>query len=205
MDTQIKTEEQVTPAKHISKIISGDVTYSYDPEKMTVRQWEAAEKELIAADYYELMREHGAYCALPNVKVKFYTAGNAKDEEEFKILAAQYAEDDKSENAETAREYWKRRTMKANNYSKTLQTLHSNLLRTGGRLRMIGVLLTPSGQPYSELTAHEVDTKVIPTMTQKEAEDVLSNFLNSPQLVEHLSLNYLREYTPQSVPPKMQE
>lgn len=197
--TQIESKEPKAPVKNISKVISGDITYSFDPEKMTVRQWEAAEKELIAADYYELMREHGVYCARPDVRVKFYSADNKDDVEAFKLIAFTYAEDDESDNAKAAKEYWKRRVLKANNYSKTLQILHSNLLKTGGRLKMICALLTPEGKPYSEATAHEVDTKVIPTMTQKEAEDVLSNFLNSQQLVEHLSLNYLREYQPQKV------
>lgn len=200
-----KTTTQSTPeatkmevqAKRISSIISGKITYSFDPEKMTVRQWEAVERELIAADYYELMREHGNYCARPDIITPMFDENNPEEIKEFEKLAKKYEESDQSEAAKKARDYWRRRLEKAKSYSKTLQKLHANLLNTGGRLKIVCALLTPDGKPYTAATAQDVEANVIPTMTQSQAEDVLSNFLNSPQLVEHLSLNYLREYTPQ--------
>lgn len=197
--TQPEVAKAEAPVKHISKIICGDITFQFDPEKMTIGQWEAVEKELIAADYYELMREHGNYCALSNIRTPMFDDKNPKDVEKFAMLSKGYDQADVSPEAVEARDYWWRRMEKAKSYSKTLQKLHGNMLKTGGRIRMICSLLTPVGHPHSEATESQVKTSVIPTMTQKEGEDVLSNFLNSPELLEHLSLNYLREYVPQKI------
>src|SRR5579864_2608871 len=94
--TQPETTKAETPVKHISTVLSGEITYRFDPEKMTVRQWEKVEGELIAADYYELMREHGNYCALPNIKTPMFDENNPKDKAAFDLLAKKYVEDDQS-------------------------------------------------------------------------------------------------------------
>lgn len=196
------------PKKNISTIIRDGKKYVYDPSKMTVGQWEAAEKELIEIGYYDLMREYTEFAALPQYHTKKYDPKSEESMKEFIKLRDLWAEFNQgnieqgkeSEEMKAAIEYWTRRLKKESKFQSILQRVHAGLIKSGGRLRMIAALLTPEGKTYSEETSNTISEDIIPEMTRKEAEDVLSNFLNSSELLEQLSLNYMRQYTPQPVP-----
>lgn len=214
MQSTTTTPIPEVPAKRISKIHRGDKLFTYDPETMTMGQWEIVERELFKARYYDEMAEHAKFLQDPKHAVKSWelilkkgTDGKYIDDDnykEYQSLFVTYEDDDQSKEATRAREYWKRRNLRASNYSRILRVIHQNLLVNESINVMISALLTPAGIVFSKQTQQQILEEVVPTITRKEAEDVLSNFFNSPELLESLSLNYFRDYQPHTATPDVQ-
>lgn len=196
---------QTPPAPTLQQpfmILRDNKRYMFDPETMVVAQWEGAEREVIEARYYELMREHYDFkyrkenttasfdFSIPDQKAAFDRLA------EDYILALSTEEADRTHSMNGAYDYFKRKIRCEDHYTKMLINFHANLVNSGGRLRMVEALLVEvgisaaDGQRWKQMK-QEIREKVIPTMTRREVDEVIQNFIHCSEFVDRLTLSYL--------------
>jgi hypothetical protein len=72
-----------------------------------------------------------------------------------------------------------------------LNKLHTRLVETGARAKLVSILLVPDGMTFSTASMLKVEKELLPKMTTKEVQEVLQSFFAFVGIFSGVSQTYL--------------
>jgi hypothetical protein len=148
--------------------------YVFNPEQITNGQYEAIEKEMMAAGIDERMTR-----LLATLQEKKYQLPTVTPEQQKQFLAETYHPEDGSEEAKLALQYRLQTAKRGIEIMRAYVDCHALLLKSGGRPKLVAVMLVPEGSVFTDATYREVLNDLVPRLKREEVDMILANFLPS--------------------------
>jgi hypothetical protein len=161
------TPEQVADGVTISK---GTLSASFHPEQMLFPQQEAIERELVRSNY-------------SNIQSEYFAESQARSAE--RLAKARLTDPSATKESIGANEE------EASYIQAMLNKLHTRLVETGARAKLVSILLVPDGMTFSTASMLKVEKELLPKMTTKEVQEVLQSFFAFVGIFSGVSQTYL--------------